>query len=54
MFDWFESLSQKQLPKTRFFGLLSKGAFMKVIGYIRVSSEMQDLLKQEHLLLKYA
>lgn len=27
---------------------------MKVIGYIRVSSEMQDLLKQEHLLLSYA
>ena len=27
---------------------------MKVIGYIRVSSDKQDLQKQEHLLLKYA
>ncbi|KPK03092.1 MAG: resolvase [Anaerolineae bacterium SG8_19] len=27
---------------------------MKVIGYIRVSSDKQDLEKQEHLLLKYA
>lgn len=27
---------------------------MQVIGYIRVSSDKQDLLKQEHLLLKYA
>lgn len=27
---------------------------MQVIGYIRVSSEEQDLEKQEHLLLKYA
>lgn len=27
---------------------------MQVIGYIRVSSEEQDLAKQEHLLLKYA
>jgi DNA invertase Pin-like site-specific DNA recombinase len=27
---------------------------MPVIGYIRVSTEEQDLAKQEHLLLKYA
>ena len=27
---------------------------MQVIGYIRVSTEEQDLAKQEHLLLKYA
>ena len=27
---------------------------MKVIGYTRVSSDKQDLQKQEHLLLKYA
>jgi DNA invertase Pin-like site-specific DNA recombinase len=27
---------------------------MQVIGYIRVSTEEQDLTKQEHLLLKYA
>ena len=27
---------------------------MKVIGYIRVSSDKQDAQKQEHLLLKYA
>jgi len=27
---------------------------MQVIGYIRVSTEEQDLQKQEHLLLKYA
>ena len=27
---------------------------MNVIGYIRVSSDKQDLQKQEHLLLKYA
>jgi DNA invertase Pin-like site-specific DNA recombinase len=27
---------------------------MKVVGYIRVSSDKQDLQKQEHLLLKYA
>lgn len=27
---------------------------MQVIGYIRVSTEEQDLEKQEHLLLKYA
>lgn len=27
---------------------------MNVIGYIRVSSDQQDLQKQEHLLLKYA
>ena len=27
---------------------------MTVIGYIRVSSDKQDLQKQEHLLLKYA
>ncbi len=27
---------------------------MKLIGYIRVSSDKQDLQKQEHLLLKYA
>lgn len=27
---------------------------MQVIGYIRVSSDKQDLQKQEHLLLKYA
>ncbi len=27
---------------------------MKVIGYMRVSSDKQDLHKQEHLLLKYA
>jgi DNA invertase Pin-like site-specific DNA recombinase len=27
---------------------------MKVIGYMRVSSDKQDLQKQEHLLLKYA
>ena len=27
---------------------------MKVIGYIRVSSDKQDLQKQEHLLFKYA
>jgi len=27
---------------------------MKVVGYIRVSSDKQDLHKQEHLLLKYA
>lgn len=27
---------------------------MKVIGYIRVSSDQQDAQKQEHLLLKYA
>jgi DNA invertase Pin-like site-specific DNA recombinase len=27
---------------------------MKVIGYIRVSNDKQDLHKQEHLLLKYA
>ena len=27
---------------------------MKVIGYIRVSTDKQDLQKQEHLLLKYA
>ena len=26
---------------------------MTVIGYIRVSSDKQDLRKQEHLLLKY-
>ncbi len=26
---------------------------MTVIGYIRVSSDKQDLHKQEHLLLKY-
>jgi DNA invertase Pin-like site-specific DNA recombinase len=27
---------------------------MKVIGYVRVSSDKQDAQKQEHLLLKYA
>jgi DNA invertase Pin-like site-specific DNA recombinase len=27
---------------------------MKVLGYTRVSSDKQDLQKQEHLLLKYA
>lgn len=27
---------------------------MKVLGYIRVSSDKQDLQNQEHLLLKYA
>ena len=27
---------------------------MQIIGYIRVSSDKQDLQKQEHLLLKYA
>jgi len=27
---------------------------MKVIGYIRVSTDKQDLLKQKHLLLDYA
>ena len=27
---------------------------MQVIGYIRVSTEEQNLNKQEHLLLKYA
>ena len=27
---------------------------MKVVGYTRVSSDKQDLQKQEHLLLKYA
>ncbi len=27
---------------------------MKIIGYIRVSTDKQDLQKQEHLLLKYA
>lgn len=27
---------------------------MQVVGYIRVSSDKQDLQKQEHLLLKYA
>lgn len=27
---------------------------MNVIGYIRISSDKQDLQKQEHLLLKYA
>jgi DNA invertase Pin-like site-specific DNA recombinase len=27
---------------------------MKAIGYTRVSSDKQDLQKQEHLLLKYA
>ncbi len=27
---------------------------MKIIGYIRVSSDQQDVQKQEHLLLKYA
>ncbi len=27
---------------------------MQVIGYIRVSTEEQDLEKHEHLLLKYA
>lgn len=27
---------------------------MTVIGYIRVSSDKQDLRKQKHLLLKYA
>ena len=27
---------------------------MTVIGYIRVSSDKQDMHKQEHLLLKYA
>ena len=27
---------------------------MKVLGYTRVSSDKQDLYKQEHLLLKYA
>ena len=27
---------------------------MQIIGYIRVSTEEQDLQKQEHLLLKYA
>lgn len=27
---------------------------MTVIGYTRVSSDKQDLQKQEHLLLKYA
>ena len=27
---------------------------MKVIGYIRVSTDKQDLAKQQHLLLEYA
>ena len=27
---------------------------MTVIGYVRVSSDKQDLQQQEHLLLKYA
>jgi DNA invertase Pin-like site-specific DNA recombinase len=30
------------------------GTLVTVIGYIRVSSDKQDLQKQEHLLLKYA
>jgi DNA invertase Pin-like site-specific DNA recombinase len=55
--EWVEKLFshwQKQLTKTPFFFYGERKASMTVVGYIRVSSDKQDLQKQEHLLLKYA
>jgi hypothetical protein len=54
---WFHNLPPVfggLLIKSPFFFHDGDGAFMDVIGYIRVSSDKQDLQKQEHLLLKYA
>jgi DNA invertase Pin-like site-specific DNA recombinase len=44
----------KRSHQNAFLFLAQTEAPMQVIGYFRVSTEEQDLAKQEHLLLKYA
>ena len=52
--DFTRLLWPKEAIRTLFFLAKDLSSVMKVIGYIRVSSDKQDLEKQEHLLLKYA
>jgi len=45
----------KKIHQNTFLLLIARiEEYMQVVGYIRVSSDKQDLHKQEHLLLKYA